>query len=271
MSNRRVGSKTIIALLSWFLIATASAETHAPQADAMHQTQAVLRIGMFTEFEPLVFIVSGEIQGIEVDLATLIGRELDRRVEIRELKFPELIPALQADEIDVVMSGMSITAERSLKVTFTNPYLEIGQMAIVNRERASEFASPAALAKSGVRVAVQIGSTGEHFVTQSFPDADIFAYEGVESGLEALRTNEVDIFVHDSTTSWQLSRSFVNDNLLSLGQFLTKEQIAWAVPKDNHDLRAALNLALEKLQRNGEVSRVLGKWLPVIPVQSPQP
>ena len=76
--------------------------------------------------------------------------------------------------------------------------------------------------------------------------------------------------MHDSTTSWQLSRSFVNDNLLSLGQFLTKEQIAWAVRQDNPDLRAALNLALEKLQRNGEVSGVLGQWLPVIPVQSPQ-
>ena len=69
----------------------------------------------------------------------------------------------------------------------------------------------------------------------------VIPYQGVESRLQALRESNVEVFIHDSTTSWQLGRSFVNDNLLSLNKFLTRESIAWSVRKDDQDLLAAIN------------------------------
>ncbi len=225
-----------------------------------------LRIGMFTEFEPMVFKVSDEIQGIEVDLARLVTAELGRSFEVKTYRFSELIPAVVSNEVDVVMSALSITEERKEKVNFTRPYMEIGQMAIVRVEDASEFGQPQALEAKGLRIGVHQGSTGEEFVRQSYKSASIVSYGGVETALSALRENQIDVFIHDSTTSWQLSRSFVNDNLLSLNKFLTHESIAWAVSKDNPDLLSALNLALDKLKAEGKVTEVIRYWLPVVPV-----
>ncbi len=225
-----------------------------------------LRIGMFTEFEPMVFKVSDEIQGIEVDLARLVTAELGRSFEVKTYRFSELISAVVSNDVDVVMSALSITEERKNQVNFTHPYMEIGQMAIVRVEDASEFGQPQALEAKGLRIGVHQGSTGEKFVRQNYKAAAIASYGGVETGLKALREKQIDVFVHDSTTSWQLSRSFVNDNLLSLNKFLTHESIAWAVSKDNPDLLSALNLALDKLKAEGKVTEVIRHWLPVVPV-----
>ncbi|MFP6808552.1 MAG: ABC transporter substrate-binding protein [Pseudomonadales bacterium] len=221
---------------------------------------------MFTEFEPMVFKVSGEIQGIEVDLARLVMAELGRTFEVKTYRFAELIPALEANKIDVVMSAFSVTEDRLKRVDFTMPYMEIGQMAIVRLADASKYGQAQGLFSKGLRIGVHQGTTGEILVRKSFTDATVVVYGGVESALEALREEKIDVFVHDSTTSWQLSRSFINDNLLSLNRFLSREDIAWAVRKEDQNLLSALNLALEKLKSEGKVNEVIRYWLPVVPM-----
>ena len=252
--------KTLILLLALVIGLPSYGENDAP----------TLRVGMFTEFTPLCFIVSGEIQGIEVDLANQLGARLGRKIEIKTYAFTDLIPALEAGDVDIVMSGLSITPERKERVSFTAPYMEIGQMAIVHIENAAAFGKPDPLQQSGLKMGVQRGSTGEAYVSENYPRANVISYTGVESGLEALREKQIDVFVHDSTTSWQLGDSFVNDNLLSLNRFLTHESIAWAMRKDANDLLLAVNLSLENLKSEGKVNEILAKWLPGIPAVSNQ-
>ena len=224
-----------------------------------------LRVAMFTEFEPMVFVVSGEIQGIEVDFAAMVSEQLNRPLEVKTYRFPELIGALENGEVDVIMSGFSVTESRANRITYTVPYMEIGQMAIVRVEDASELGKPNGLETDGLKIGVHTGSTGEVFAKKTYNKAKITGFGGVETGLQALRDNKIDAFIHDSTTSWQLNRSFVNDNLLSLNRYLTRESIAWAVRKEDVNLLAALNLTLEKLKSEGKVAEVLARWLPVTP------
>ncbi|MCB1693281.1 MAG: transporter substrate-binding domain-containing protein [Pseudomonadales bacterium] len=225
-----------------------------------------LRVGVSIDFEPMAFIVSDEVQGIEVDFARMLAARIDRPLEIKIYAFKDLIDALESGEIDIIMSGMSITDERKERVRFSEPYMDIGQMAIVRTEDASKFGQPNALNTDGLKVGVHQGTTGEAYVLDNLPHANMIAYEGVEQGLAALRNGDVDVFIHDSTTSWQLSRSFVNDNLMSLNRFLTKESIAWAVRKDDPELLTTVNLILKDMKAQGQVSDVINRWLPVIPV-----
>lgn len=225
-----------------------------------------LRVGVSADFEPISFVVSDEIQGIEVDFAHMVAERMERPLELRIYQFKDLLGALEAGEIDMVMSGMSVTEERRSRVRFADPYMEIGQMAIVRTEDASQFGQPHALETNGLKVGVHQGSTGEDWVLENLANANLIAYPGVEQGLGGLRNSEVDVFVHDSTTSWQLSRSFVNDNLMSLNRFLTRESVAWAVRRDEPELQLAANLILKDLKANGQVSEVIKRWLPVIPV-----
>ncbi len=223
-----------------------------------------LRVGMFTDFEPLVFKVSGDIQGVEVDFASLIATGLGRPLEVKTYRFQELLPALENGEIDVVMSGLSVTSDRQQRVRFVAPYMEIGQMAIVRRIEADLFLPSGSLRRPNLRIGVHQGSTGEAFVRNNYRDAVVKVYGGVEAGLSALRNSEIDTFIHDSTTSWQLSRSFVNDGLQSLNENLTREGIAWAVHKDNLALQQSLDKMLETLQSTGVVEEILHRWLPYL-------
>jgi ABC-type amino acid transport substrate-binding protein len=226
-----------------------------------------LRIGVSVNFEPVAFYVSDELQGIEIDFANKIAERLDRTVEFHVYKLDQLFTALEDGEIDVIMSATSITEDRKARVRFTKPYMEIGQMAIVRTEDATEYGKIGALKQTELKVGVHKGTTGEAYVRTEMNSPNVYAYASVEQGLEALRIAEVDLFIHDSITSWQLSRSFVNDNLLSLNRYLTKESVAWAVHSENPELQVTLNLLLKDMVAQGEVKEVLNRWLPVIPVE----
>ncbi|MEX0941870.1 MAG: ABC transporter substrate-binding protein [Pseudomonadales bacterium] len=245
-------------LIVWLMLSSGS----LPASDESRP----LRVGVSVGFEPIAFFVSDELQGIEIDFARMLAQRIDRPLEIKVYPFGELIPSLKAGEIDVIMSAMSVTPERSEQVRFTTPYMEIGQMAIVRVEDASVFGQANALATDGLKVGVHLGSTGEDYALANLPKANMISYEGVERGLEALRNGDIDVFIHDSTTSWQLSRSFVNDHLMSLNRFLTRESIAWAVANDQPELQTTLNLILKDMRSSGEVSDVVRRWLPVVPL-----
>src|SRR6266446_6697505 len=73
----------------------------------------VLRVGTAPHYPPIAFKQHGHVTGLEVDCARGVADELGRRVEVVELDWEALIPALESGKIDVIMSGMSITEARA--------------------------------------------------------------------------------------------------------------------------------------------------------------
>jgi ABC-type amino acid transport substrate-binding protein len=226
-----------------------------------------LKVGVSVNFRPVAFYVSDELQGIEIDFANKIAKRLDRTVEFHVYPLDQLFTALEDREIDVIMSAISVTDERATRVRFTKPYMDIGQMAIVRTDDATMYGKTGALKQEALKVGVHRGATGEKFVRREMNNPNIYAYPSVEKGLEALRNSVIDLFIHDSITSWQLSSSFVNDNLLSLNRYLTKESVAWAVHPENQALQTTLNLMLDDMIAQGDVQEVLHRWLPLVPVE----
>ncbi|WKY42935.1 transporter substrate-binding domain-containing protein [Eubacteriaceae bacterium ES2] len=99
------------------------------------QEQDVLRVGMDLRFYPFTGAdESGNPVGIEVDIANALGEYLGEEVEIVNTEFSMLIPALQNDEIDIIIGSMSITDEREETVDFSNPYLYGKIVALVNKD-----------------------------------------------------------------------------------------------------------------------------------------
>lgn len=222
-----------------------------------------LRVGMSTDYAPLAFKQDGMVYGVEADNATAVGKILSRPVEIVELPFAELIPALQDGRIDVIMSGFSVTADRSGDVLFTEPYMRVGQMTIIHRDKAGSFSQPWAIYREGVRVGVEPDTTGAAFAERELPDAEIRFFENSDAAFQGLRNDVIDIYVHDAPTSWQLANSKENQDLISLYKPLTEEMLAWAVRKDDQALAAELNQALQMMRRNGSLDYILNRWIPV--------
>ena len=222
-----------------------------------------LRVGLSPDYPPLAYKQDGRVVGIEADNARAVGEILARPVSLVELPFEQLIPALTAGRIDVIMSGMSVTAERGRQVTFTDAYMRVGQMAIMHKDKVSRFAQPWSIYREGVRVGIERGTTGDAFAQRELKDAKISYYENSAAAFEGLRRDEIDLYVHDAPTSWQLAQSMENDDLISLYSPLTEEMLAWAVRQEDAALAAELNRALALMKGNGTLQYILNRWIPV--------
>lgn len=223
----------------------------------------VLKVGMSADYPPLSFKQDGRYLGIEADNARAVGEILSRRTQIVELSFDELIPAVQSGKVDVIMSGLSVTAQRSQQLQFTEAYLLVGQMAILHRSKIGRFSQPWSVYREDVRIGVEPGTTGAAFAERELKDAKLSFFANPDEAFRALRNDVIDLYVHDAPTSWQLANGMENEDLISLYSPLTEEMLAWAVAKDNDALAAELNRALALMQANGTLQYILNRWIPV--------
>jgi polar amino acid transport system substrate-binding protein len=223
----------------------------------------VLRVGMSADYAPLVYKQQGQIVGIEADSARAVGEIIGRRVELVEVPFAGLIPALLAGDIDVIMSGFSVTAERSAQVTFADAYMLVGQMAILHKDKMARFAQPWSVYRPGVRIGVEPGTTGAAFAQRELKDAEIKPYADADAAFAALRQDQIDLYIHDAPTSWQLATNRENADLISLYSPMTEEMLAWAVRPSEPELAGELNRALAMMKANGTLQYILNRWIPV--------
>lgn len=222
-----------------------------------------LRVGMSVDYPPLAYKQEGRIVGIEADSALAVSKLLGRELKLVELDFEDLIPALQEGRIDVIMSGMSVTPKRSEQVVFAEPYMNIGQMAITVTRKAGRFAQTWAIYQDDVKVGVEPGTTGAAFAEEELPDAAVVYFATPDDAFAGLRKDQVDIYIHDAPTSWQLATQGDNADLISLYHPLTEEQLAWAVSRENGALIVDINRALAKLKSNGTLAYIMNRWIPV--------
>jgi len=224
-----------------------------------------LRIGISPNYPPLAFEEDGVLKGIEVDFAKRLGPALGRPIELIQTKWENLSDRLDEKKIDMIMSGTSITEKRKQRVNFTEPYLEVGQMAIVREADFPTLRDPAAMDKPSSRVGYISRTTGEAWARANLKKAKLHGYATTEEGVEALKKKQIDFFIQDAPAVWRVTGGFKNqdEHLKGLYKPLTKEELAWAVPKDNPELLAQLNAVLEQWKKDGTLDDVLDDWITV--------
>jgi ABC-type amino acid transport substrate-binding protein len=223
----------------------------------------VIRVGTSGDYPPLTELVDGKVVGIDADLAANLSQRSGKDFQFRVLPWSSLIMALQQGDIDVIMSGMSITPERAAKVDFTSPYFSIGQMAIIRVEDVARYASPTNILQPNVRIGYVADTTGAAYIQKFAGMTTLRSFASVEPALDALLKGEIDCVVHDSVTSWMVDQDRRYAKLMSLRKPLTEEQLAWAVDKDQPQLLEMLNKNLAAMQQDGTVDKVLNQWIPV--------
>jgi len=231
----------------------------------------VLRVGTAADYAPLAFAEGGEFRGVELDFARRLARDLGRELEIVRIPWAELIPALRANRVDVLMSGISITPERAELVHFCAPYLQVGQMALIRAAEWVERGPPDAIGSSGTRVGFVVRTTGERFARAKLGSAKLEAMSSIDEGIAALRAGKIDYFVHDAPTIWRVVGGFSSDESQLTGLYtpLTDEYLAWAVRREDADLARRIDAALASWRSEGFVDEVLDRWIPVRKITRP--
>lgn len=214
---------------------------------------------MATNYPPLAFKENGVVKGIEVDLARLLAKELNRDLIIDESEWKQLPNLLESSYVNIVMSGVSITKKRSEMVLFSNPFMKVSQMALL---REGVQAPNTATLGMGKRIGYSKGTTGELFVKKAFSLAKHKAYKNLRFGIAALLNEEIDYFFHDSPAIWHYSTQNSIENLMGWYVPYTDEHIAWALNSNDYALKKRVDAIILKWQADGTFSRVFNRWIP---------
>ena len=222
-----------------------------------------LRIGHTPNYPPIVYRDEDRLIGVEPELGEMLANELRREPEWVELPWEELIPSLERGEIDVIMSGMSVTPERSKRVLFTEPYMRVGQLGLIRRSDVDRYGHPSAIGRRGARVGYVRGTTGEALVRSRLRDAESYGFDDSAAGIRSLRAGRIDFFVHDAPTVWRVTLDPDGRDLIGLFRPLTEEYLAWAVRPDDPRLKQQLDRIIDDWRAQNRLEPVLDRWIPV--------
>ncbi|MEN8183804.1 MAG: transporter substrate-binding domain-containing protein, partial [Myxococcota bacterium] len=157
-----------------------------------------LRVGLSGSQPPLNMTSrSGSIIGLEVDLIRALASSMGLEARLVPKPFAELLPALEAGEVDLVLSGMTITPERNARVAFAGPYLISGKSVLTRSKEIASAENATALDGADRTYAALAGSTSEAFVRDVLPRASLVATPDYDAAVALVMGDEVDALVAD--------------------------------------------------------------------------
>lgn len=253
-------SKKLLVLCMMGLFAMTALFTGCGDAkkDAAGSGEKVLRVGCNADFAPFEFqdVDGKEYAGFDMDLIRAIGKEMGYKVDIQNLNFDGLIPAMESNNIDVIISGMSITDERKNKVTFSKPYYQSGLTIVV---KSDNTAIKGFKDLEGKKIAVQIGTTGAT-EAKKIPNAEVKEFNSSADTFMELKAGGVDAVVNDRPVNDYYIAKSNEKNAKTLDDILTAEDYGIAMSKKNPELAKQVDAALDKLKENGEYNKIYEKW-----------
>ena len=253
--------KTRFALVSMLTISAALASAQTPVLKRIVET-GTIRIGMSGDQAPLnALSKSGELIGLEVDIARLIGDALDLEVLFVERPFPELLAAMKAGHVDIVMSGMTINAERSLDAVFVGPYIVSGKSILAKSRLLASARSAADINRPDVTVAALRNSTSASVARKKLPNAKLKTVENYEDAIQMLIRDEVDALVADVPAVKLAILRHPDADLVTLAAPLTVEPIGIAVPSSELPLQMLLDNYVSAYEDSGLLDMLRVQWL----------
>jgi len=219
--------------------------------------KGVITIATSPDYPPFEFIDDeGAVAGLDIDLINAIAEEMGVTVEISQMGFDSIIGAVKAGQVDIGVSGFTVTEERKESVDFTVTYFTGGQV-IIAKQAGMETGIKSAADLKGKLVGAQLGTTGEE-AANAIEGAEVRPYEDFLVAIQDLKSGNIDAVVGDILVAEGVVAK--NMDLGIVGDPLNAEETAIIVAKGNDDLVAALNEAIAKIKENGKYDEIVSKW-----------
>jgi len=195
---------------------------------------------------------------VSIGTATAFAEYLGWDVEIQNTNWTGLIPALQTNKVDMVISSMTITEKRKESVDFSDAYAKAYLAFLVNID--SNVTQASELNQSDKTIAVKTGSTGDTYVTANYPNATILRLDNESAAVAEVINGHADAFIYDQLT---ITRN-VKANETVIKAVYIPDQVAeeWgAAFKKNSELTSKFNAFLVKFTEEGGFADLIEKHL----------
>jgi len=224
-----------------------------------------LRVGLEPGYMPFEMKdKKGNVIGYDVDMAKKMAKELGVKLTLVPTSWDGIIAALITDKFDIIISGMTVTQQRNLKVNFANPYIVVGQTILMNKSLENKVKTAKELDKEGYTIVTKLGVSAEVAAKKFFKKAKLVTFETEADAAAEVLNGKADAFIYDQPYNVLFMAEKGKDKLIHLDQPLTYEPLAWAIRKGDPDFMNWLNNFLRQMQEDkvvGFSEELYNKWL----------
>ncbi len=259
----------IVAFVSAFLLGVSQVQVLAADIDLAKKStletilkRGELRVGFESGYMPFEMTdKKGDFVGFDIDMAKEMAKAMGVKFVPLNTAWDGIIPALTTNKFDIIMSGMTITQERNLKINFADPYIIVGQTILLAKKHEDTVKSYKDLNDPKFIVTSKLGTTGEQAVKRLMPRANYKSFETEpEAALEVVN-GKADAFVYDLPYCVVFNAQQGKGKLVFLDQPFTFEPLAWAINKGDPDFLNWLNNFLRQVKNDGRYDRIYNKWI----------
>jgi polar amino acid transport system substrate-binding protein len=253
----------LLGLLVLALGACQSFQTRAPVSERLQRVleSRELRVGLTGNQPPLnMKNKRGELIGLEVDVVKALADAMGLEVRLVVTPFADLLPALEEGEVDLVISGMTITPERNARVAFAGPYFISGKSVLSKSKKIASVESPSALDDPSHTYAALAGSTSEKFVKDVLPQAKLVTTSDYDSAVQMVIDGAVDALIADFPICKVSMMRHPEAGLSALMTPFTVEPLGIALPPDDPLFVNLVENYLTTLENTGMLTQFKAKW-----------
>lgn len=239
---------------------TTTAPSSSPVIDRIVE-RGELVVGTMGNMPPMNMTTKdGDLIGFEIDLAKSIALSMGVKYRFETMPFSELLPALQKGKVDMILSQMTITPNRNLKVAFVGPYYISGKAFLTKLKTIAEAKDAAQLNSPDTRLVTIKGSTSQAFTEDFIPKATLWTAKDYDEAVKMVIDGEVHAMIADYPICVVSVFRYPEAGLLSVVTPLTYEPIGIAVPAGDPLLVNWLENYMAGLKNSGMFDELKQKW-----------
>jgi polar amino acid transport system substrate-binding protein len=249
-----------VALLSTLSLMFAMAASAGPAMDRIMK-KGELVVGTSGAQPPMTATTKkGEIIGLDADISRAMADAMGVKVKFVSMPFAKLLPALEANRVDMILSGMTITPKRNQKVAFVGPYYVGGKGILAVAKKYAALQEAKGLDTPEVTVAALKNSTSQKFAETLMSKAKLILTNSYEEAIDLLFKGKIDVIVADFSFCALTAYRHQDKGLMAGASPLTFEPLGIAMTEDALLLNWVNNF-MNILQGSGKLKEMKAKWL----------
>ncbi len=230
------------------------------KSDTTSSSATVYKVGVDTTYPPFEYKEGDVYKGIDIDLINAIAKNQGFKIKLSPMDFGGIIPAMQANQLDVAIAGMSITDDRKKVVDFSTPYFEAGLTVVVKKDNTT-IKSVNDL--KGKTVAAKKGTSGAKYAQDHASELNIkvVQFSDSPSMFQEVANGNADALIEDyPVISYAIAKKDIG--LKIVGDRLNGDQYGIAVLKgQNGDLLKKIDKGLAELKKDGTYDKIINSYL----------
>ncbi len=222
------------------------------------KTQGKIIVGTDATYPPMEGLdEENNFVGMDIDIAREIASDLGVQVEFRNIVWEEIFDTLLAGEVDMLISSITITSERTQTMGFSDPYFNAGQIIVTTIDGAEGIGGVEDL--SGRNVGVQAETTSETQAKRYTDPSLVISFENYDLAKEALLEGTIDAIIIDYPAG--IGMVSAEETLETIGEPFTQEFYGVAVKKGEEKLLEEINKTIRHLKQEGKLKELEQRWL----------